>query len=139
MQRGLKNCHGERSIVPRDFMGVTNMDEIMQFAPMITNAILTLAVSYAGWRMNRYQKEEETRQQKDAARDKLQLSMARCILIRECNHYLRKGHAPLYALDSVTEMYEAYHELGGNGAVTGIYDEFLRLPHAPTDGRGNVS
>ena len=114
------------------------MDEIMQLAPIVINAILTLAVSYAGWKMNRYHRDEEERERKDAARDKLQLSMARCILIRECNHYLRKGHAPLYALDSVTEMYEAYHVLGGNGAVTGIYEEFLRLPHAPTGEGGGT-
>lgn len=109
------------------------MDGITAILPTMVNALLTLAVSYAGWRINRYRKGEEEREKKDAARDKLQLSMARCILIRECNHYLRKGYAPLYALDSVTEMYDAYHELGGNGAVTGIYQEFLRLPHAPTD------
>lgn len=106
----------------------------IQIALMVLNGVLTLAVSWAGWKLNKYRKLEEEREKKENARDDLQLAVARTLLIRECNHYINKGYAPLYALDSVSEMYDAYHALGGNGAVTGIYNEFLALPHNPKEG-----
>ena len=101
----------------------------IQFGLMVANGILTLVVSWAGWRLNKYRKLEEEREKKEIARDNLQLAVARAMLIRECNHYISKGYAPLYAIDSISDMYNAYHALGGNGAVTGIYNEFLNLPH----------
>jgi hypothetical protein len=106
------------------------VEPYIQFGLMIANSVLTLVVSWAGWRLNKYRKLEEEREKKELARDNLQLAVARAMLIRECNHYIAKGYAPLYALDSISDMYDAYHALGGNGAVTGIYNEFLNLPHS---------
>ena len=40
---------------------------------------------------------------------------------------MREGDIPSYALDNFIEMYEAYHELGGNGMVTAMYKEILEL------------
>ena len=105
----------------------------MQLALMAANGALTLVVSYAGWKLKKYQAKEADRERLEIARSKLQLASSRVILLRECNHYIRKGYAPIYALDSISEMYEAYHECGGNGAVTGIYEEFRRLPHTPPE------
>lgn len=105
------------------------MEPYIQFILMVANGVLTLAISWAGWKLNKYRKCEEEREAKELARDNLQLAVARAILIRECSHYINKGYAPLYAIASVAEMYAAYHELGGNGAVTGAYQEFLSLPH----------
>ena len=105
----------------------------IQFGLMIVNGILTLVISWAGWKLNKYRKLEEERKNKEIARDNLQLAVARAMLIRECNLYIDKGYAPLYAIASVAEMYHAYHSLGGNGAVTGIYNDFLNLPHKPKE------
>lgn len=107
------------------------MDFYIQLALMILNGALTLGISYAGYKLNTYRKLAEERQEKELARDNLQLAVARAMLIRECNRYLDKGYAPLYAIASVAEMYDAYHKLGGNGAVTGVYHDFLNLPHKP--------
>lgn len=109
------------------------MELYLQFILMIANGILTLAISWAGWKLNKYRKMEEAREQKELARDVLQLAVARAMLVRECNHYIDKGYAPLYAIASVAEMYDAYHKLGGNGAVTGAYNEFINLPHKPKE------
>ena len=107
------------------------MEPYIQIALMLANALLTVIIGWAGWKLRKYRKHEEERQRKELARDALQLAMARAMLIRECNHYVDKGFAPLYAIASVAEMYHAYHELGGNGAVTEAYNEFLNLPHKP--------
>lgn len=110
------------------------MEPYIQILLMVVNALLTLVVSRAGWEINQYRKFEAERKKKEIARDNLQLAVARAMLIRECNHYIAKGYAPLYAVGSVSDMYKAYHVLGGNGAVTGIYNEFLSLPHSPKGG-----
>lgn len=110
------------------------MEPYFQIALMILDGALTLIIGWAGWKLHEHRKREEEREQKTVARDDLQLAVARTLLIRECNHYINKGYAPLYALDSISEMYDAYHALGGNGAVTGIYNEFLALPHNPQGG-----
>ena len=106
-----------------------DLEPYIQVALMVANGVLTLVVSWAGYKLNEYRKLERERELKEAARDNLQLAVARAMLIRECNHYISNGYAPLYAVGSVEEMYNAYHALGGNGAVTTIYQEFLRLPH----------
>ena len=107
------------------------MEPYIQIALMLANALLTVIIGWAGWKLRKYRKHEEERQRKELARDNLQLAVARSMLIRECNRYIDKGFAPLYAIASIAEMYAAYHELGGNGAVTGAYNEFLPLPHKP--------
>lgn len=106
------------------------MEPYIKLALLAVNALLTLVVTWAGLRLNKYRKLEEEREKKEIARDNLQLAVARAMLIRECNHYIAKGYAPLYAIDSITDMYDAYHVLGGNGAVSGIYNDFLKLPHS---------
>lgn len=106
------------------------MEFYIQLVLAVANGILTLIISWAGYKLNKYRKREEEREQRGIARDNLQLAVARAMLIRECNRYLDKGYAPLYAIASVAEMYDAYHRLGGNGSVTAAYHDFLQLPHS---------
>lgn len=106
----------------------------LQIALMVLNGILTLIVGWAGWKLREYRKRAEERERREIARDNLQIAVARSMLIRECNHYINKGYAPLYAIDSISEMYDAYHALGGNGAISSVYNEFLSLPHNPQGG-----
>ena len=107
------------------------MEPYFQIVLMVADGILTLVIGWAGWKLNKYRRLEEERRKLQVARDNLQLAVASSMLIRECNHYIDKGYAPLYAIASIAEMYQAYHALGGNGAVTEAYNEFLNLPHAP--------
>ena len=107
------------------------MELYIQLILAVINGALTLVIGWVGYKLRKHHKREEERQAKEIARDNLQLAVARNMLIRECNHYLDKGYAPLYAIASVAEMYDAYHKLGGNGAVTGAYHDFMQLPHAP--------
>lgn len=43
-------------------------------------------------------------------------------------HFIEKGEIPLSELNNITEMYEAYTELGGNGTGTEIYERVHELP-----------
>ena len=40
---------------------------------------------------------------------------------------MRQGEIPSYAYENFVEMYEAYHDLGGNGMVTKMYEEISEL------------
>ena len=48
-------------------------------------------------------------------------------LIEYHDRYVALGHIPSYALENFIEMYNAYHDLGGNGMVTEMYKEVLEL------------
>ena len=49
-------------------------------------------------------------------------------IIQAYNHYMDKGVCPIYARDNLLSMYKQYHNLGGNGTVTGLMEELKRLP-----------
>lgn len=106
------------------------MDFYIQVGLAVANGLLTLILSWVSWKINQYRKFEAERKKKEIARDNLLLAIAKTMIIRECNRYIAKGHAPLHAVSAITAMYDAYKELGGNGAVTGIYSDFVILPHA---------
>lgn len=49
-------------------------------------------------------------------------------IIQTAKNYKRKKHAPVYARENMDSLHEAYDMLGGNGAITDIYNDFRRLP-----------
>lgn len=42
--------------------------------------------------------------------------------------WIHKGYAPMDARDDLERMYTAYHNLGANGVLTALRNEFLELP-----------
>lgn len=49
--------------------------------------------------------------------------------------YMERGEIPTYAYENFVEMYEAYHELGGNGLATKMYEEIQELHLKPKSER----
>lgn len=53
-------------------------------------------------------------------------------LFQACNYHLSLGYIPLNraeeTLDNLKIMYSAYHDLGGNGTGTKIYNRVVELP-----------
>lgn len=67
-------------------------------------------------------------QKKDRdANSKGTMLLLRVQLIEYHAKYMRLGHIPSYAYQNFCEMYEAYHELGGNGMVTKMKQEIDEL------------
>ena len=56
------------------------------------------------------------------------LSLLRAELIRSHDKYIKKGFCPLYAKEALEKAYNAYHALGGNGAMKQVYNETMELP-----------
>jgi hypothetical protein len=60
-------------------------------------------------------------------------AMLRNSIIDKYNHYTEQGFIPIYGLENVTSMYDQYHELGGNGTITRLYNELKELPTRKED------
>ncbi|MBP0983106.1 MAG: hypothetical protein J6A19_05205 [Oscillospiraceae bacterium] len=54
--------------------------------------------------------------------------LLRAEIIRSHEKYMDKGFCPVYAREALSRAYEAYHALGGNGTITGLYNQIIALP-----------
>ena len=82
--------------------------------------VLPVVLGYIVWLLKRQKKDRD-------ANGKGTMLLLRVQLIEYHDRYVALGHIPSYALENCIEMYEAYHELGGNGMVTEMYKEILEL------------
>lgn len=49
-------------------------------------------------------------------------------LIGKCEAYCERGVITTHGMQNIDLMYEAYHNLGGNGVVTSLYKKIKELP-----------
>lgn len=54
-------------------------------------------------------------------------------IIQEHDKYIARKYIPVYGMENVLSMYDAYHKLGGNGTITKIVDELRDLPSNPCE------
>ena len=64
-------------------------------------------------------------------REKAMQEGVKCLLRSELidyhEKYVERGSCPLYVKESTRRIYEAYHELGGNGVITKLYQDLMAL------------
>lgn len=94
--------------------------------------LLGSLVTYLAMRYKKVQKEN------DALKNGMQ-SLLRNNIIDAHDKYTKKKYCPIYAKESVTKTYEAYHALGGNGVVTKLYNDIMALPEDPPEPRRKKS
>lgn len=108
------------------------MDNTMQFFFSCASTAFSAAIAYFGWwlkkRDRERQDEEAVRQREYEAIRKGMRAMLRDRIIQLYEECKDSGDTPFYAIQNVTNMYQAYHDLGGNGAITEIYNKFVHLP-----------
>ena len=56
-------------------------------------------------------------------------------IIQAYNHYMELRYCPIYALETIEEMYKQYHNLGGNGAITKLVNDIKKLPTEESKGK----
>lgn len=49
-------------------------------------------------------------------------------IIQAYNVYQEKGFCPIYARESIDELVKQYHNLGGNGVITDLFEKIKSLP-----------
>lgn len=75
-----------------------------------------------------------TRKKKETEREKGLADGVQCLLRSEIIHahdkYSQKRYCPIYAKESLTRAYQAYHALGGNDVATDLYRQLMELPES---------
>lgn len=82
--------------------------------------VLTAFMGYIIWLLQQQKKERD-------ANSRGTMLLLRVQLIEYHDKYMDQGYIPSYAYQNFCEMYEAYHELGGNGMITKMYEEIHEL------------
>lgn len=65
---------------------------------------------------------------KENNRDSAIRGLLRVEIINICHNAEKEGVLPIWALENLTDMYNTYKALGGNGAITGLYNKTIQLP-----------
>ena len=89
----------------------------------ISDALVTKLPSssrYIVWLLKNQKKDRD-------ANSKGTMLLLRVQMIEYHSKYMKMGDIPSYAYQNFCEMYEAYHELGGNGMVTKMKQEIEEL------------
>lgn len=82
--------------------------------------VLTILLGYIVWLLKNQKKDRD-------ANSKGTMLLLRVQLIEYHDKYMRLGSIPSYAYENFCEMYNAYHELGGNGMITKMMHEIEEL------------
>lgn len=83
--------------------------------------VLTSVLSYIVWLLQNQKRDRD-------ANSRGTMLMLRAKLIEYHGEWKKRGYVTRHGLENFLEMYEAYHELGGNGMVTHLLDEVCELP-----------
>ena len=81
---------------------------------------LPVFLGYIVWLLKRQKRDRD-------ANSKGTMLLLRVQLIEYHDNYMAQGDIPSYAYQNFCEMYDAYHELGGNGMITKMYKEIEEL------------
>lgn len=73
-------------------------------------------------------KKEEERKKQEAWEIAIR-SLLRSEIIGIYHNAEKKGFLPIYNLENLDDMYHAYKALGGNGAITELYNQVKNYPH----------
>lgn len=81
---------------------------------------LPVTLGYVVWLLQQQKKDRD-------ANSKGTMLLLRVQLIEYHSKYMKEREIPSYAYDNFSEMYDAYHALGGNGTITKMYKEIQEL------------
>ncbi len=84
------------------------------------NIVLPMILGYIVWLLKNQRKERN-------ANDRGTMLLLRVQLIEYHDKYMKLGEIPSYAYQNFIEMYDTYHQLGGNGMITKMKEEIEDL------------
>ncbi len=102
----------------------------------LTILIPALFASQGFWALILYkvQKKEEKRD----LGTKADLAILHDLVYRYCKVAIRRGHTSFDEFDNITELFNVYEELGGNGTGKKLYEEYCKLPKNIEVGEGEI-
>lgn len=111
---------------------------LIKIAGVIGAASVIITLIYKIFKFIEQQKRQDTEIEKlkverhdyESVKDGM-LSLLRAELIRSGEKYIEQKWIPIYAKDAYENLYKAYHNLGGNGTMTQLYENVMKLPTSP--------
>lgn len=94
--------------------------DITQVLVAILTLVGTPLMGYIVWLLKEQKKDR-------SAQEKGIMLLLRVQLIEYHDKYMRKGKIPTYAFQNFEDMYQAYHELGGNSMAEKMHEEINEL------------
>ena len=94
--------------------------DITQILVAILTVVVTPLMGYIVWLLKEQKKDRN-------AQEKGIMLLLRVQLIEYHDKYMRKGKIPTYAFQNFEDMYQAYHELGGNSMAEKMHEEINEL------------
>lgn len=89
------------------------------------SVVLNVIILYG---FNRYISRQHDSEKKQQAIENGLKSLLRDRIVQSCVHNMKQGYVLLEDMNNITEMFNAYKNLGGNGVTEEIYQRFLKLP-----------
>lgn len=93
---------------------------MVQFLMQTYTIALPIVLGYIVWLLKNQKKTRD-------ANSKGTMLLLRVQLIEYHDKYTKRGSVPSYVYENFDEMYNAYHDLGGNGMVTQMKKEMEEL------------
>ena len=115
----MRMCTGKSQtpVIQKNDSGKEAMKELLIQTYTIA---LPIVLGYIIWLLKNQKKDRDSN-------SKGTMLLLRVQLIEYHDKYMAQGDIPSYAYENFVEMYEAYHELGGNGMITKMYKEIQEL------------
>lgn len=112
-----------------------------QLLVALISTVPTIVASIVGFLLGRANKKLDKKDEAIAKRDEALkqkeddmkhlkngvCALLRVQLIEYHDKYIAEGKIPHYVHENYESMYKAYHELGGNGTITAMYEKVKQL------------
>lgn len=102
---------------------------------IVLSVITTLTTGFVGFLLYRFKKRESLKAKEmeelfthDKALDDAICALCRDRILQGYRYYKQHGEISAQDLETMSNLYQAYHNLGGNGTITNVYDKILALP-----------
>jgi hypothetical protein len=104
--------------------------------PQIILSLVTATASgfvgYFFYRLKKYEQEKirEMRElvKRDSAVNGALRALCRDRILQGYRFYKQHGEISTQDFETMDKLYRAYHDLGGNGTITAVYEKILQLP-----------
>lgn len=97
---------------------------------------LPFLLGYIVWLLQEQRKKADLENKKRDINSQGTMLLLRVQLIEYHDKYMHRGEIPSYAYENFCEMYNVYHNLGGNGMITKMKQEIEEL-HLKHGGENN--
>ena len=108
----------------------------MEIVLSTVSAIITGVIGYFFYRLKKISEAREADEQKrlaevlerEEAINKALRALCRDRISQGYRYYKSKSGVSMQDLETMSKLYDAYHNLGGNGTITAVYEKICELP-----------